>query len=244
MTILVAMHLGSQTVLISDKFMFKRGQVADEKFMKLHQANNYATVSGGSGEAMYWANKYLEGRTITGETELRGMSDDLITNIIKPFAEFIQGEITLMFVSATINNQAKLFTVIHDELKTGGRLKELTDHEPGEILFAIPRTLAGQPGDDFKREATAIFDEFMAGKGKDLKPHDAHSVAGLAKSIGGALNKLAKETGAISKDYDVSVISSTGHSYTGMIDVDKHTKVMLMQKKGEKVTPGGMVCEM
>lgn len=46
MTILVAMHLGSQTVLISDKFVFKEGEVVDEKFMKLHQANNFATVSG------------------------------------------------------------------------------------------------------------------------------------------------------------------------------------------------------
>lgn len=244
MTILVAMHLGSQTVLISDKFMFRHGQVADEKYVKLHQASNHATVSGGCSQAMRWANRHLEGLTITGESELRGMSDSLITNVIKPFGEFFPGEITLMFVSATINNQARLFTVIHDELKTGGRLKELTDHEPGEILFAIPRTLAGQPGDDFKREATAIFDEFMAGKGKDLKPHDAHSVAGLAKSIGAALNKVAKETGAISKDYDVSVISSTGLTYTGKIDVDKHTKVMLMQNKGERVAPGGMVCEM
>lgn len=244
MTILVAMHLGSQTVLISDKYMFTQGEVADEKFVKVHQAGNHATVSGGSGEAMNYANKYLESRTISGESDLRGMSDDLIENFIKPRAECFQVDVALMYVSATINNQARLFTVIHDELKAGGRLKQLTDHEPGEILFAIPRTLAGQPGDDFKREATAIFDAFMAGKGKDLKPHDAHSVAGLAKSIGGALNKLAKETGAISRDYDMSVISSTGQSYTGMIDVDKYTKVMLMQKKGEKIVPGGMVCEM
>jgi hypothetical protein len=244
MTILVAMHLGSQTVLIADKYMFRHGQLADDKYVKVHQSDNHATVAGGCGEAMDWANRYLDGRAIVGEAELQGMSDGLIDELIKPFGEYFPGEITLMYVSTTINNQAKLFTVVHDELKTGGRLKELTDHEPGEILFAIPRTLAGQPGDDFKREATAIFDEFMAGKGKDLKPHDAHSVAGLAKSIGGALNKVAKETGAISKDYDVSVISSTGLTYTGKIDVDKHTKVMLMQNKGEKVAPGGMVCEM
>ena len=243
MTILVAMHLGSQTVLISDKFVFKEGEVVDEKFMKLHQANNFATVSGGSGEAMIHANNYLKGRTISGQSDLRGMSDDLLQKLYDPFSEY-SSDVALMYVSATINNQACLFTVIHDELKSGVRLKQLTDHSAGEILFAIPRTLAGQPGDSFKKEATIIFEAFMAGKGKHLKPHDAHSVAGLAKSIGGVLNKLAKETGAISKNYDMSVINSTGQSYTGVIDVDKYTKVMLMQKRGEKIIAGGMVCEM
>ncbi|WP_408602022.1 hypothetical protein [Pseudomonas sp. PLMAX] len=244
MTILVAMHLGSQTVLIADKYMFRQGQLADDKYVKVHQSDNHATVAGGCGQAMDWANRYLEGRAIVDEAELRGMSDGLIDELIKPFGKYFPGEITLMYVSTTINNQARLFTVIHDELKTGGRLKELTDHEPGEILFAIPRTLAGQPGDDFKREATAIFDDFMAGKGKDLKPHDAHSVASLAKSIGGALSKVAKETGTISKNYDVSVISSNGLIFKGDIDVDRVRKVNLMQINGQRITNDGLVCAM
>lgn len=240
MTILVAMHLGSQTMLIADKYLFSDKYVVGQPrsikqadFVKVHQSSNYASVSGGSASAMDVCLKYLNDKTITGETELRGMSEHLIEDLIKPWGEYLPGEITLMYVSAHIDNQAKLFTVVHDELKSGGRLKQLTDHEAGEVLFAIPRTITPEAGEEFKREVTEVVDAFMAGQGKDLRPDDAVAVAGLAKSVCTILNKLSKATKAISPDFDLSVLSASGHAFTGYVNLHRPEKVVLTQKSGE-----------
>ena len=240
MTILVAMHLGSQTMLIADKYVFSDKYVPGQPrvikhvdYVKVHQNNNFSTVSGGSGSAMDTSLSYLRDKTITGETELRGMSEHLIEDLIKPWGQYLPGEITLMYVSAHIDNQAKLFTVVHDELKTGGRLKQLTEHEAGEILFAIPRTITPEDGAEFKREVTEVVDAFMAGQGKDLRPDDAVAVAGLAKSVCTVLNKLSKATKAISPDFDLSVLSASGHAFTGYVNLLGPEKVVLTQKRGE-----------
>lgn len=236
MTILVAMHVGSHTILISDRFTFKRdGQIGHRNYRKLNQSENHASIGAGCSHVLFESSEFLNGKTLTGEVELRGLSKHLMDGVFKHVGENLYGDISVLFVSATIEAEAKLFTVIHDGFKTGGRLKQSTDHESGEILFAIPRVLTPEQGDSFKREATALIDEFMAVKGKGLKPSDVGTVAGLAKSVGAALNRLAHENEFISKDYDVSILSSTGLTYTGRIDFDAKRAVTLVQKREQEV---------
>lgn len=237
LTILVAMHLGSQILQISDRYMF--GQNKDLKrsdCVKIHHGENFATCSGGSRSVMEASNCYLKDKIVTGELELRGMSNYIIEELIKPWGEYLPGDYTLMYVSAQIDEQSKLFTVVHDELKSGGRLKQLTDHETGEILFAIPRTISPEDGAEFRREVTEVVDAFMAGVGKDLRPDDTVAVAELARSVCGVLKKLSKATKAISPDYDLSLLSSSGHAFAGYVNLVLREQVVLTQKRGPELS--------
>ena len=236
MTILVAMHLGLHTILISDRLSFKRdGQVGRRDYKKLNQSENHTSMAAGCSYVAFEASQFLNGKTITGEPELRGMSQHLMDTAFKYVGKNLYGDISVLFVSATIDDKAKLFRVVHDEFANGGRLKELTDHQSGEILFAIPRVLTIEQGDDFKREATGLFEEFMAEIGKGPQSSDLVNVTRLARSVGAALNRLAHKNEFISKDYDVGILSSTGLTYTGMIDFDSPRVVTLVQKRGREV---------
>ena len=241
MTILVAMHLGSHSILIADKYSFRDSRLHRSDETKLYQSENHTSVIGGNSEASLITSKFLMGRTVTGEAELMEMSERLQKTLLTSYGGFPIAGRSLMYLAATIDNQAKLFTVAHDQLESGGRLTQLTSHNPGEILFAMPRLLPADQGEEFKREATALFEEFIAGKGKSIRPNDVHTVAGFARSMGAILNKLSKNTEVISKNFDVSIVSSSGLTFTGWINFNCSRKVTLVQKSGQKVTHDGTV---
>lgn len=236
MTILVAMHVGTHAILISDKLSFTGadGPVKSKTFNKQFLGENFASVTAGSVSLMHYYHKFLKDKTLTGETELRNMSEFAINDFLKEYGACLPYDMTMMFVAATVDEKARLFTVVQDELWAGGRLKELTDHQPGAILFQIPRSLA-EHSESFKLEATQVFQEFMEGPGKKLRQTDTQLVAQLARSIGTVLNRIAIETSVISTDYDVSVVSSNGQILSGRIDFECPRNVTLVQRAGQKV---------
>ncbi|WP_408602024.1 hypothetical protein [Pseudomonas sp. PLMAX] len=244
MTVLVGMHLGTHTILISDKRLSETGSmIVNDTQEKLKVAMNHAAVKGGSHALGTFALNHIKDKDISNGEDVAKLSEALLKHAQDPFGDgtALEHQRTALLIASTAEERAKLFYLDLVDLPNGGRVREQRELLKGQFEIGIPAGLSKEEGMDLRAELAEILNEFMATKAHTLNPGNTKGLTELLFSVGKVLTRLAETTPSISSLFDVGVKSSTGLTVQGQINFKKRRVVnlnQLMEKRWEYEVDG------
>lgn len=231
MTIIIGMHLGTHSVVISDTRSTVDGEISSDKTEKLHVSGNHAAVMAGSHYLGSLGIRSLKDKHVSETDDVLALSQVVLAAAKVPFDDLtIVQERTIFMIASTTEEKARLFFLELDDLPRGGRIKEQRELEPGEVGFGGPAGLSEEEHLALRAEVTGILDEFMATKARSLNPENTKGISELLFSVGKVITRLAETTPSISSIFDVGVKSSSGLTIQGEINFKKRRVVSLNQR--------------
>lgn len=235
MTIIIGMHLGTHSIVISDTRSTVGGEISSDKTEKLHVSANHAAVMAGSHYLGSIGIGSLKDKEVRNTDDVLDLSEVVLAAAKAPFYEMtIVQERTIFMIASTVEEKARLFFLELDDLPNGGCIKDQRELEKGEVGFGGPAGLSEDEHLALRAEVTGILDEFMASKSRSLNPENTKGISELLFSVGKVLTRLAETTPSISNMFDVAVRSSSGLTIKGEINFKKRRPINLNQLKGNR----------
>jgi hypothetical protein len=235
MTIIIGMHLGTHSIVISDTRSTVGGEISSDKTEKLHVSANHAAVMAGSHYLGSIGIGSLKDKEVRNTDDVLDLSEVVLAAAKAPFYEMtIVQERTIFMIASTTEEKARLFYLELDDLPNGGCIKEQRELEPGKVGFGGPAGLSEEEHLALRAEVTGILDEFMATKARSLNPENTKGISELLFSVGKVLTRLAETTPSISNMFDVAVRSSSGLTIKGEINFKKRRPINLNQLQGNR----------
>jgi hypothetical protein len=231
MTIIIGMHLGTHSVVISDTRSTVGGEISSDKTEKLHVSANHAAVMAGSHYLGSIGIGSLKDKEVRNTDDVLDLSEVVLAAAKAPFYEMtIVQERTIFMIASTVEEKARLFFLELDDLPNGGCIKDQRELEKGQVGFGGPSGLSEDEHLALRAEVTGILDEFMETKARYLNPENTKGISELLFSLGKVLTRLAETTPSISSMFDVAIKSSTGLTIQGEINFKKRRVVNLHQR--------------